>query len=124
MALSIASSSSFAYKIAVETDLEADAKVNVFGGGATLHSIDIDNAANGGVAVFLKLFDSSSTVTPGTTKPDHQLRVGGGERILAQYPSGVSFSNGLSMNCSTTAGTAGDDTTDPVGAVIVNLVVA
>lgn len=124
MALSIASSSSFTYKMAVETDLEADAKVNIFGTGVTLYSIDINNAANAGTVVYLKLYDSSASPTVGTTQPDHQLKVAGGARVIAYYPGGVSFTSGLSMNCSTTAGTGGDITTDPAASVTVTLVVA
>ena len=124
VALSIASSSSFSYKIAVDTDLEADAKVNIFGSGATVRSIDVDNAANGSQVVYLKLYDSGSTVTPGTSAPDYQFRIAGGARLMFVLPGGVSFAGGLTMNCSTTAGTSGDTTTDPTNGVIVNLVVS
>jgi len=60
MALSIASSSSFTYKMAVETDLEADAKVNIFGTGVTLYSIDINNAANACLFEALRLVSESN----------------------------------------------------------------
>jgi len=122
MALSIADSSDFSYKIASETDLEADPKINIFGGGASVYSIDVDNAANSGTVVYLKLYNSSSTVTPGTTKPDHQITVAGGGRVIAHYSGGISFSSGVSMNCSTTGGTGGDATTDPSASVVVTLV--
>jgi len=122
MALSIADSSSFSYKIASETDLEADPKINIFGGGVSVYSIDVDNAANSGTKVYLKLYNSGATVTAGTTKPDHQICVSGGGRVIAHYPAGIPFSSGVSMNCSTTSGTAGDATTDPSASVIVTLV--
>jgi hypothetical protein len=122
MALSIASSSSFEGKIAYDTDLEADAKVNIFGGPVVVKFIDIDNAANAGTVVYVKLYDSSTTVTSGTTVPDHQIAVAGGARRALVYTGGVGFTSGLSMNCSTTAGTGGDATTDPSGAVIVSVV--
>lgn len=124
MALSIAASSRFSYKMAVETDLEADPKVNIFGGGVTLYSIEFDNTNNGSQVVYLKLYDSSSTITAGTSAPDYQFRAAGGARIMIQLPTGIEFKNGLSFLCSTTAGTAGDITTDPTSAVLVNLVVA
>jgi hypothetical protein len=122
MALSIASSSSFKGKIAYETDLEADVKANIFGGAVTVATLDIDNAANSGTVVYVKMYDSSTTVTPGTTPPDHQIAVAGGARRLLVYTSGLEFTSGLSMNCSTTSGTGGDATTDPSGAVIVSVV--
>tara|TARA_R100001163_G_C5021548_1_gene164227 strand:- start:437 stop:811 length:375 start_codon:yes stop_codon:yes gene_type:complete len=124
MALSIASGSSFSYKLAVESDLEADPKVNIFGAGAKVYAIDVNNAANSGTVVYLKLYDAASTVTAGTSKPDHQIRIAGGGRVIAYYPGGVVFQNGISMNCSTTSGTGGDATTDPAASVTVNLVVA
>ena len=124
VALSVATNSGFSYKMAYETDLEADAKVNIFGSGVELHLLDVDNAANGSQVVYVKLYDSSKTVTEGETAPDYQFRIAGGARLMFVLPGGVSFAGGLTMNCSTTAGTSGDTTTDPTNGVIVNLVVS
>jgi len=99
------------------------ATVNVTASTGVIYMVEIDNEANSS-AVYLKIRDATSA-TPSTTAsggagtPDYSFRAPAYTRICFSMPSGIAFTAGLSMWCTTAAavGTA----SDAENAVIVKL---
>ena len=87
----------------------------------TLHSVVIDNSANGS-ASYLKLWDAASgSVTVGTTAPDWTFKVPASTKRTIVFHDGAAYATALSAACVTTAGTAG--TTGPTSDVIVEVII-
>lgn len=82
--------------------------IAVSASSGTVYQIDVDNSNNSG-AVYAKLWDvASGSVTVGTTAPNFQVKVAGGERQSFSYgPQGVAFSTAITLAATTDAGTAG-----------------
>lgn len=102
-----------------DSDADATAEANVGPGAVTLYLIEINNANNATTAVYLKCYNATS-VTVGTTVPDIILRAAGGATVSVAIPEGIVFGTGLSVACTTEAGTAG--TTSPASDVVVTIV--
>jgi hypothetical protein len=95
---------------AEETD--ATSTVNTIGSGTLyLDQVSIDNTANVNDTVYLKLYDSGSSVTVGTNVPDFIFPCSAGESIHFSMEPGGKFSNGIKAAMVLEAGTAG--TTSP-----------
>ena len=119
MALSVTQQADpLAAKLVTQTSATATADNNVTGATGAFYMVDIDNTANGGQAIYLKLYDDNSP-TVGTTAPDWVFNVAGGARRIFAITEGSAFPTGLSMACVTTGGTAGG--TSPTNAVIVRI---
>ena len=104
-----------------DTDSDATSEDNVNSGAAVLYLLSVNNSANSGTRVHLKMYDATSA-TIGTTAPDMIIGVPGGATVTMSVPEGLSFATGLSYATVTEAGTAG--TTSPTGNVSVVLVVS
>jgi hypothetical protein len=86
----------------------------------TFFVIHVDNSANAGAASYVKLYDSATTPSVGTTVPDWVIKVPGafvGNVLIAT--AGIAFSAGLQVATVTAGGTAG--VTAPTSAVIVRI---
>jgi len=70
---------------------------NVTGGAGTLFMVEIDNTANGGYPVFVKIFDDAAAVLA-TTEPDFILKADGGKKITYVMPEPPAFA-ALSSAC-------------------------
>ncbi len=102
-----------------ETDLN-ETKSAVKASAGTMHSIIIDNTANG-AASFVKLYDvASGSVTVGTTAPDWIFKVPAStKRSITFMDGGIAFATALTAACVTAGGTAG--TTGPTSDVDVTI---
>ena len=103
--------------LVTQTTATAAADDDLFTGAATLHMVDIDNAANV-AAVYVKLFNNTNP-TVGTTAADAVYMCPGSVRRVFPVPSGVAYSVGISIACVTGALEA--DTTSPGNPVVVRL---
>ena len=73
----------------------------------TLYKVEIDNSANT-VPVYVKLYDSTSTVNVGgdaTTSPDWVFMCPASVTRVYSSPTGTTYGNGLKAICVTAAGT-------------------
>ena len=119
MALSVSTQASpVATRLVVQTSATATADNNITNATGSVYMVDIDNTANAGQAVYVKLYDNASP-TVGTTAPDIVCLATQGIRRQYVMPEGVAFGTAISMCCVTAGGTAG--TTSPSSAVIVRL---
>lgn len=78
---------------------------NAFGTSGKLYSIFVDNTAAGAKG-YLKLYDTASAVTVGTTVPDLCIRIEHNERHMFQFPEGITFQNGMGYTVDLSPGTA------------------
>lgn len=97
-----------------DTDTENTA-VTLEESAVLLHSLDIDNSANG-AASYVKLYDTVATVVVGTTVPDYVFMVPASVRVVVESPDGLNLSNGCQIATVTAGGTSG--TTSPTSAVL------
>ena len=101
---------------------------NVFGTSGSIYSITILNNTGSGEAGILKLYDTTATVTPGTTVPSHCLPFTYNASSTAMsttyvFPEGLPFSSGVGVAVSkdNSPGTpAGSD----LGATVTSCVIA
>jgi hypothetical protein len=111
-------SSPIGTRLVEETAANATAKNNVTGTSGNLYLIDVDNAANAGQIVYLKLWDNASP-TVGTTAADWVFKIAAGARRVVAITQGLAFS-ALSFAVVTSADQAG--VTSPGAGVVVRLV--
>ena len=126
----MAASSTFTYtelgsKYVVDRNcVGSQASVNVTGSTGVIYLVEVDNQANSHT-VYLKIRDAT-TATPITTTangagtPDYSFMVPAFTQTCFTMPSGVAFTTGLSMWCTTSA--AVGTTTSPTNPVIVKLI--
>ena len=113
---------SFPPSAALDADCDTTVET-VAGSGVTVHAIDIDNTLNTSTHdVWLHMFNTTGSVTVGTTAPDSSLPCRGGERITYSSVDGWAFATGLKVCCKTAGGTAG--TTAPTSDVKVRILYA
>ncbi len=79
---------------------------------AVVYSVTVDNTANGGQTVYLKLWNiASGSVTLGVSVPDEVILAPAGLVVTAIFKTGAAggkvFGTALSAACVTTGGTAG-----------------
>lgn len=79
----------------------------------------IDNSNNTDTQVYVKMYDSSSTVTVGEASPVFIFPCAGGATAEYSMSPGGKFTNGVQACCVQEAGVAG--TTDPAKAVSVTV---
>jgi hypothetical protein len=99
-----------------ETDTEDTSKL-VKAGSGTLYKVEIVNP--NGAAVYAKFYDSTSSITSGTTHPDWVFMCPASVTRSYACPGGTAFGTGLKFECVTTPGTGGS--TAPTAAVTVRV---
>ena len=99
--------------------VNANSAVAVTTASTIIYSIHIDNSANSGEAEFIKLYNTASAVTVGTTVPDMVIPVVAGEVMEVIFPKGKVFGTGLAVATVTAGGTGG--TSSPGSALILNI---
>ena len=102
----------------------SQASVNVTGSTGVIYLVEVDNEANSH-AVYLKIRDattatSSTSTANGAGTPDYSFKVPAFTQTCFTMPSGVAFTTGLSMWCTTSA--AVGTTASPTNPVIVKLI--
>lgn len=111
-------------KLIIDGAATSSAELNVTGAAGTLYQCEIDNTLNTS-PVYLKISDSASGATAGTTAPDWQFHVPSGTTITYVMPIGVPFAVGLSFWCvtspSTLTATDANATTSPASDVVVKI---
>ena len=99
--------------------VQTDATVSVDtlkGSSGKIFKVEIDNTANT-AAVFVKLWDTTGSVTVGTTDPHFTFKCPASALRVYSCPSGAAFAAGAKAACVTDGGgTAG--TTSPTNDVI------
>lgn len=86
---------------------------NVTGGAGTLFMVEIDNEANVGDPVYVKLFDDASAVLA-TTDPDWILKADAGKKITYVMPEPPAFT---ALSAAAVKEKANSGTTSPDSAV-------
>ena len=104
----------------VQTD--ATSTVDILKGAAgEILKVEIDNTGNS-VAVYLKAWDTTGSVTVGTTANDFAFKCPASSLRVYSCPNGAAFANGLKVACVTEGGgTAGN--TSPTVDVIYRILV-
>jgi len=104
-----------------EDSNNANVPVSVKGSAGVIHSITIDNSANG-AASYVKMWDLAvGDVTIGITPPDWIIKIPASKpRFTIPIPDGLAFATGLAVATTTTALLAG--TTSPSSAVAIGIV--
>lgn len=93
----------------VHKDLDLDDTGEVIASSsATLFSLRVDNSANSGTIVYVKIYNKATAATASDT-PIYILRVAAAGKIEFPLNMGVGrkFSTGISIRCVTEAGTGG-----------------
>ena len=112
-------SASFPSSATLDADCDTTVET-VSGSSLVIHSIEIDNTLNAASEdVWLCLFNTTGSVTVGTTAPDMALPCEGGKRVTFASTTGFTMNTGLKIACKTTGGTAG--TTSPTNDVKVRI---
>ena len=110
-------SSPLGSKLVEIATLDGTICANVTGGAGTLHLIEIDNTANVGDRIFVKVYDDGAP-TVGTSDPEWIFAADAGEIITYAMPTAPAFTN-LSVAAVKSGGTPG--TADPDNAVNVKM---
>lgn len=84
-----------------------------------VYQIELDNTANG-AATYMRMYNTTSTVTVGTTVPDSIIMVPASVSRSWTVPSGWTFGTGLVISSGTSATLA--TTTAPSSSFIVRIV--
>ena len=91
-----------------------------FAGSKVLYMVEVDNTNNTSTAAYLKLFNTTGSVTAGTTVNDESYVAPKGKKITYVFGGGVTFGTGLKYFCVTDGGgTAG--TTSPSNDVTIRI---
>ena len=86
---------------------------------AAIYQIELDNSANG-AATYMRMYNTASTVTVGTTVPDSIIMVPASGTVNFTMPTGWTFGTGLVLSSGTSATLA--TTTAPSSSFIVRIV--
>ena len=101
-----------------DTDLDATV-VAIKASSAVISLIDVDNS-NNGAATYLCIWNSTATITIGTTVPDLVIIVPASTHISLPIPAGLTLGTGVQVACKTTGGTSGS--TGPTSDVPVTII--
>ena len=112
-------SSDFPDTIVQDTDTNATATNDVFGGAKSIHTFRLDNSQNANEAVYFKFFNSSS-VTLANDVPDMKVKVPTSTAIDVIVSDGLSFTTGVSFVCMKEI--ADGTGTDPSSTVVTTIV--
>ena len=85
-----------------------------------LYQLYIDNT-NNSAQVYLKVYDTTGSVTVGTTHPDFVFPCSASSIRQFDFPEGIAFATGFKFACETDAGTGDGSAADPGAAVVVRI---
>jgi hypothetical protein len=102
-------------RVLKDTSVAATVVSNVTGAPGSIYLVYADNAANA-FDVYLKFYDTTATVTLGTTAPDYVFLIDASARRQFIMTGGTAFTSGISYACVKTDG--GTEGTTPPGAPI------
>lgn len=105
--------------IVQDTDTDATATNDVFGGAKSIHTFKLDNSANSTEAVYFKFFNSSS-VTLSSDVPAMKIKVPTSTSIDVVVSDGLAFTTGVSFVCMKEI--ADGTGTDPSSTVITTVI--
>lgn len=102
-------------------DTDATSTVGtVVAGSKILYLVEIDNTNNTSTAAYLKLFNSTGSITVGTTAPNESYVAPKGKKVTYAFTGGVTYGTGVKYACVTDGGgTAG--TTSPSNDVTIRI---
>jgi len=90
------------------------------GSGGTIYQVYIDNS-NNSAQVYLKLYDTTGSVTVGTTHPDFIFPCAASSVREFNFVQGIAYATGLKIACETDAGTGDGSAAAPGNAVVVRM---
>jgi hypothetical protein len=85
-----------------------------------LYQVYIDNT-NNSAQVYLKVYDTTGSVTVGTTHPDFVFPCAASSIRQFNFPEGIGFADGFKFACETDAGTGDGSAAAPGAAVVVRI---
>ena len=95
---------------------QATSTLDTVGSGTIyMDQLLIDNTLNPSTQIYVKLYDSGSSITVGEAVPDFCFPCAGGATAEYAISPGAKFTNGIKAACVTTAGVEG--TTSPTNNV-------
>lgn len=96
-----------ATNIIEDTNANATKQENVLGGTGTIFIVRIDNSANNTEAVYLKIYDATSGITVGTSRPANIFACPVSSTRQYNIPDGITLTAGLTYAVVKTAGLQG-----------------
>jgi len=90
------------------------------GSSGQLFQLYIDNS-NNSAQVYLKVYDTTGSVTVGTTHPDFVFPCAASSIRQFNFPEGIGFATGFKFACETDAGTGDGSAAAPSSAVVVRI---
>lgn len=96
-----------AANIIEDTAANATKQENVLTGAGSLYVVRIDNSANATEAVYLKLYDATSGITVGTSRPAAIFSCPVSDSKQYSIAGGIVFSTGITYAVVKTAGLQG-----------------
>lgn len=105
-----------------DTNLGTTAQV-ADGSSGAIHQVYIDNT-NNDAQVYVKGYDTTGSVTVGTTQPDFVFPCAASSIRQFNFTSGIAYANGLKVACETDAGKGDGSAAAPGSAVVVRLNIA
>jgi hypothetical protein len=109
----------------IGTTLVEDASLSttvqtVDGSGGTIYQVYIDNSNNSS-QVYVKGYDTTGSVTVGTTHPDFVFPCAASSVRQFNFVQGIAYATGLKIACETDAGTGDGSAAAPSNAVVVRM---
>ena len=105
-----------------DTNLGTTAQV-ADGTSGSIHQVYIDNT-NNAAQVYLKCYDTTGSVTTGTTQPDFVFPCAASSIRQFNFIDGVAYATGVKISCETDAGKGDGSPAAPGAAVVVRLNIA
>tara|TARA_R110002051_G_scaffold163324_1_gene234694 strand:- start:757 stop:1137 length:381 start_codon:yes stop_codon:yes gene_type:complete len=111
--------SSSVSKLIRDTDCDTTIEHDINGGATNVQKVFIDNTGNAGSAVYVFLYNVTSGVTVGTTKPQSVLYCPAAKTKTYVFPKNMVFGTGLSVAGSTNFAASAFSATSPGASVTV-----
>lgn len=106
-----------AANIVEDTSVNGTLQENVLTGAGSIFLIRIDNTANSAETVYLKLYDATSGITVGTSRPAAIFACPASSSRQYSIAGGIVFASGVCYAIVKTAGLQGDSSNNPSGTV-------
>ena len=116
--------SSSVAKLIRDTDCDNTVAEDISGGAANIQQIFIDNSANAGTAFYLFMWNVTSGVTFGATKPQMVLYCPAAKTKTYIFPRNLVFGTGVSIGGSTNFAAATFTEVNPGASVIVSFYIS
>lgn len=107
-----------------DTDCDTSEELDINGGAGNIQQIFIDNKSNAGTGFYLQLWNVTSGVTVGTTKPQMVLYCPPGLTTNFIFPRNLVFGTGISVAGSTNFAASAFSAVNPGASVVVGFYIS